>query len=473
MGLRVPVFYSRRKGFEMSLNDRFGAIEWDDVPSVPVASVPVQESPAPKPVQVPVVPAFAPVSGSLRVAEGARAEKGRDGVWRNAIGLESTEAHRHVAKVWQDNCTTMPALRLSLEAGASGKRDQMVPERLVRLIDAETVSKAGVPVRMTEHALDALRGFTDVPSAMASWFRANGLGADLAGYINRGLENRSDAWASKGKEERSFFLRLRKDKDGSDIVRAVCSERYGVIDNLQAFNMLESVLPDEAVLVSHLEDDGDDLFANLLLPDRMQSLPDSDYGVGVAFRNSEVRNGTLEVSPFIFRAICLNGMIWGQAMGRTVNKRHIGQVDMRDIRAQVADAVGEALGHGVGMIRLLDMSKQVKVADPVATIAAASRELKLTIPQGKAWHKAYEETLQERTGHFADRTAFGIVNGLTRAAQGYRGSDRANMEAQASVLLAPAIDADLQAIQRKWARIESNASALDRETVKAYQYIAR
>lgn len=90
MGLRVPVFYSRRKGFEMSLNDRFGAIEWDDVPSVPVASVPVQESPAPKPVQVPVVPAFAPVSGSLRVADGARAEKGRDGVWRNAIGLEST-----------------------------------------------------------------------------------------------------------------------------------------------------------------------------------------------------------------------------------------------------------------------------------------------------------------------------------------------------------------------------------------------
>ena len=464
-----------------SLTDRFGAIEWDDMPSIALPVAPVQDSPAPV---APVVPSVAPVASpvlpagfrsvpSLQVGADARAKQGADGTWRNAIGLESTAEHRHVAKVWQDTCTTMPRLRLSLEAQAQGKVDAMVPEHLVQMIDAERVSVAGRAVQMTPHAMDALRGFTDVPSAMAGWFKSQGLGTDLAMYINRGLANRSQAWSDKGKEDRSFFVRMRKDADGSDIVRAVCSERYGVIDNLQAFGMLESVLPDEHVLVSHLDDDGDDLFANLLLPDRMKALPDSEYGVGVAFRNSEVRNGTLEVSPFLFRAICLNGMIWNQAMGRTVNKRHIGQVDLRDIRAQVRDAVQEALSHGADMIRLMQVSQQVRVADPLATIASASRELKLTIPQGKAWHKGYLDTLNERSGHLAEGTAFGLVNGLTRAAQAYKGMDRTNMETQASVLLAPAIDADLQAIQRKWARIEANASALDRDTVKAYQYIAR
>ena len=43
----------------------------------------------------------------LQVREGAVAQQNDNGTWFNAIGLESTESHRHVAKVWQDKCQSL------------------------------------------------------------------------------------------------------------------------------------------------------------------------------------------------------------------------------------------------------------------------------------------------------------------------------------------------------------------------------
>jgi hypothetical protein len=80
--------------------------------------------------------------------------------------------------------------------------------------------------------------------------------------------------------------------------------------------------------------------------------------------------------------------------------------------------------------------------------------------------------LQETNGHAHDRTAFGIVNGLTRSAQDYTGSTREQMETIASAILAPAIDADLQAISKRWGLISERAKSLDDDTVRQYAYLA-
>ena len=96
----------------------------------------------------------------------------------------------------------------------------------------------------------------------------------------------------------------------------------------------------------------------------------------------------------------------------------------------------------------------------------------MTIAQGKLWHKGYLESLQETNGHAHDHTAFGIVNGLTRSAQDYTGSTREQMETIASAILAPAIDADLQAISKRWGRINDNANDLAQKTVQQYAYVS-
>ena len=412
-------------------------------------------------------------AGGLQVREGATAKQDDNGNWFNAIGLQSTETHKHVAKIWQDKCISLESFYSTLKAQDANKVDVVKAESAIRLQDSSTLLD-GTP--LTKSGMNSLRLFTDIPSSMISFMEERGYNDELVKFVNDELNRREQDWANKGKDAREFRVRTRHDDDGNPVARAIVSERYGVIDNLEAMEMIIDALPSKDAikdaLASHLHNDGDDMFGNLLLPDNIKSEPDSDYGVGIAFRNSEVRNSTFKVSPFLFRAICLNGMIWGrQDSSIKVNQRHMGNIDKQELREEVRRAIVVALSQGNDLLTLLGHSKHVEVNNPEQVIAQLSRDNKMTIAQGKLWHKGYLESLQEASGHSHDRTAFGIVNGLTRSAQQYTGSTREQMETIASAILAPTIDADLQTISKRWGLISERAKSLDDDTVLQYAYI--
>jgi hypothetical protein len=443
------------KEFDMSDN-RFDMLEFGDV--------------APK--AEPNKSVFKPADG-LQVREGSTAKQDANGNWVNAIGLQSTATHRHVAKVWQDKCVSLEKFYDVLKTQQVSKIDVVKPESAIRLKDSGTLLD-GTP--LTKSGMNSLRLFTDIPSSMISFMEERGYNDELVRFVNDELNRREQEWQNKGKDSREFRVRTRHDDGGNTVARAIVSERYGVIDNLEAMEMIIDALPTKDAikdaLASHLHNDGDDMFGNLLLPDNIKSEPDSDYGVGIAFRNSEVRNSTFKVSPFLFRAICLNGMIWGrQNSDIRVNQRHMGNIDKQELREEVRRAIVVALSQGNDLLALLGRSKQVEVKNPEQVIAQLSRDNKMTIAQGKLWHKGYLESLQEANGQAHDRTAFGIVNGLTRSAQDYTGSTREQMETIASAILAPAIDADLQAISKRWGLISERAKSLDDDTVRQYAYI--
>jgi hypothetical protein len=413
-------------------------------------------------------------AGGLDVREGSTAKQDANGNWVNAIGLQSTATHRHVAKVWQDKCVSLEKFYDVLKAQQVSKVDVVKPESAIRLKDSGTLLD-GTP--LTKSGMNSLRLFTDIPSSMISFMEERGYNDELVKFVNDELNRREQEWQNKGKDSREFRVRTRHDDGGNTVARAIVSERYGVIDNLEAMEMIIDALPTKDAikdaLASHLHNDGDDMFGNLLLPDNIKSEPDSDYGVGIAFRNSEVRNSTFKVSPFLFRAICLNGMIWGrQNSDIRVNQRHMGNIDKQELREEVRRAIVVALSQGNDLLTLLGHSKRVQVKNPEQVIAQLSRDNKMTIAQGKLWHKGYLESLQEANGQAHDRTAFGIVNGLTRSAQDYTGSTREQMETIASAILAPAIDADLQAISKRWGLISERAKSLDDDTVRQYAYLA-
>jgi hypothetical protein len=412
-------------------------------------------------------------AGGFQVREGSTAKQDENGNWFNAIGLQSTETHRNVAKAWQDKCLSLETFYDALKKQAEGKIDVEKPESAIRLQDATTLID-GTP--LTKGGINSLRQFTDIPSSMITFMQERGYDNELVKFVNDELSRREAEWNNKGKDAREFRVRTRKDDDGNQVARAIVSERYGVIDNLEAMEMIIDSLPSKSALkealASHLFNDGDDMYGNLLIPDNMKSEPDSDYGVGIAFRNSEIRNATFKVSPFLFRAICLNGMIWGrQDSSIKVNQRHMGKIDRAELSEQVRRAITVALTQGNDLLTLMGHAKQVEVNNVGNTIAQLARDNKLTGLQGKLWHKGYIDSLQESSGHVHENTAFGIVNGLTRSAKEYNGSTREQLETVASAILAPAIDADLQAISKRWGLISERAKALDEETVKNYLYV--
>jgi hypothetical protein len=411
---------------------------------------------------------FTPVA-SLQVKQGATANQDSNGTWFNAIGLESTQSHRHVAKKWQDKCSPFADFVETVKEQSGSKYDLVLPESKVRLKDSTTLTN---DMNLTKSGLNSIRSFTEIPSSMVSFLDERGYSDDLTRFINSELNLREQAWANDGKDSREFRIRVRKDDEG-DNVRAVVSGRYGVIDNHEAMEMIANALPSMTdALASHISNDGDDIFGNVLLPDYMKSEPDSDYGVGIAFRNSEIKNSTFKVSPFLFRAICLNGMIWGKEDSKNqINQKHLGNINRAELQEQVTHAVMVALTQGNDLLTLLGHSKQVKVERPLQVIAQLSINEGLTIEQGRAWHKGYLESLNEASGDLHERSAFGVINGLTRSAQEYKGSMRENMETIASKILSPAIDSDLQAISKKWGRLSDNANQLKENIVQKYSYV--
>ena len=406
---------------------------------------------------------------SLQPKEGATAKQ-VDGQWVNAIGLQSTASHRHVAKVWQDKCIALPEFIKTVETLAESKRDIEKPESEIRLKDVNTLID-GTP--LTDSGMNSLRMFTDIPSSMINFLKEREYNDDMVKYVNAELDRRETDWNNKGKDGRSFNVRIRHDGEGNNVVRAIVSERYGVIDNSEAMEMVANALPSlNDALASHLFNDGDDIYGNILLPDYMKSEPDSDYGVGIAFKNSEIRNSTFKISPFLFRAICLNGMIWGrQNSDIKINQKHLGTIDLADLQEQVKIAIKVALTQGNDMLTLMNYAKQVKVENPLATIALIARDEKMTIEQGKLWHKGYLDSLHERHGDVHEKTAFGIINGLTRSAQDYNGSTREQMETTASFILAPSIDSSLQEISKRWGMIGERAKQLEEKTINQYQFV--
>ena len=412
---------------------------------------------------------FKPVA-SLQVKEGATATQDANGNWVNAIGLQSTASHRHVAKQWQSQCTPFSDFVAEVNEQANYKRDIVKPESEIRLQDIDTLVD-GMPIN--DAGLSSLRTLIGMPSSVLSYLTDNGYSEIASKLLNEGMDKRADSWDFSGKKPREARVRVRHDDNGNDVIRAIVSERYGVIDNHEAIEMIVNSLPTLTdALASHITHDGDDMFGNVLLPDNMKSEPDSDYGVGISFRNSEIRNSTFKVSPFLFRAICLNGMIWGrQDSAIQINQRHMGKINTQELQEQVRTAIAVALTQGNAMLTLLGHSKQVKVNNALPVIAQLTRDAKMTMEQGKAWHKGYLETLQETKGDVAENTAFGIVNGLTRSAQSYSGSLREAMESTASLILAPSIDSDLQSISRRWGQVSDRASSLKQDTVMQYAFV--
>ena len=407
---------------------------------------------------------------SLQPREGAVAKQDANGNWVNAIGLQSSASHRHVAKQWQAQCTPLADFIETVKSQSTNKVDVVKPESEIRLKDVDTLVD-GTP--LTDSGMNSLRVFADMPSSIISFLKEREYNDDLVKYMNAELDRRETLWNNKGKEKRTFNVRIRHDDEGNDVVRAIVSERYGVIDNHEAMEMVSNALPSlNDALASHLFNDGDDIFGNILLPDHMKSEPDSDYGVGIAFKNSEIRNSTFKISPFLFRAICLNGMIWGRMNSEiNVNQRHMGKIDLGDLQLQVTQAIKVALTQGNDMLTLLGYAKQVKVTNPVAVIAQLARDEKMTIEQGKLWHKGYLDSLHERHGDVHEKSAFGIINGLTRSAQDYTGASREEMETLASKILAPSIDSSLQEISKRWGLIDARANQLEEKTSRQYQFV--
>jgi len=434
---------------------------------------------------------------------------GRDenGTYHNALGLESTENMRHVSVIWQKKCIPVSEFAADVKEQQRFKFDRLMGADALRLSD---------DLRLSDGTSFTLNGLMTMPrNAMKQGFveyLAKDLGdygnvsesdatrakSDLAHYLNLELDHlaakRDDVLSTRLakkqgqlaepgivpslakklqaeiqdletrlQESKKFTVRTRNDDNGNQVIRYVASERYGVINNDTVMDIISGSLPGGwgDSLASHAWNDGDSMIGNVLLPDYIKNRPDSEYGIGISFKNSEIGRYRFEICPFLFRAICLNGCIWGRSNSVIgIDKKHLGEINLDEIKMQVQEAVKLALAEGEQVLELFDITKEITVENQSQLVASLAKEFKLTIPQGRAWLNAI--------GDEPGETVFHTIQGLTKASQSFTGDVRQTMEETAGLILAPSLTADIDAIASMWEKFSVRAESLTPEQVAVY-----
>jgi len=207
-------------------------------------------------------------------------------------------------------------------------------------------------------------------------------------------------------------FRLRTYTDGT--CRAFLTDKYSPVDNRWYMNVLREFLPDARM--SHWKGDEDTIFGNLLLTDSVIDYgqdDDTDYGGMVSIGNCEIGKRRISQYPSIFRAICMNGCIWGQQEGKKISKVHRGAIDLDVLKVNIAENIEMQLNILPDGIRKFLETRTQKMGTHSAkgVIAAVCNDFRLDKKQST---EVLEQFITHEHEH---QNLFGVINAVTRAGQ--------------------------------------------------------
>jgi Domain of unknown function (DUF932) len=303
-----------------------------------------------------------------------------------------------------------------------------------------------------------LAGYTDIPKAYFDRIHEENPGL-LADNINHGLEKIT----AQARKEGAPASRMVRTLDGN--VRGLLSSRYRILD---AHDMLESVFPviaDKGMQVVSSEVTERRLFIKALSPKLTAEVKKGDVVQhGLVISTSDVGAGSVRVEPFIFRLVCLNGMISNTAIRRFHVGKNQAEEDIRELLSdrtrelsdsafwsQVRDVVlgslkPENFEREVDRLRLA-ADLPIKNLDLPRVVELTMKATGLTGEGKKNGILAALASGNEGAG----LTQWGLINSITRAAQ----ADDVSYEA--SIEMERAAGAVLELPRRSWEVIAASA----------------
>jgi len=249
-------------------------------------------------------------------------------------------------------------------------------------------------------------------------------------------------------------FRLRTYTDGT--CRAFVTDKYAPIDNRWYLEVLSEFIPGGRF--SHWRGDEDSIYGNILIPDTIMDYgaDDSDYGGMISIGNCEIGTRRISQTPSLFRAICMNGCIWGQTSGEKIRRVHRGNIDLNKLKLEIAQNIQQQiplLAPGIKKF-LGTRSMEIGKASTKGVIASVSSDYKLSKREATEFLEQYV-TLEAQNSNL-----FGVINGLTRAGQMFDNKTWVRLDEIAGNLLDTSAD--------RWSTILRRADTM---TAKDYESI--
>ncbi|XCH78299.1 MAG: DUF932 domain-containing protein [Candidatus Dehalobacter alkaniphilus] len=235
--------------------------------------------------------------------------------------------------------------------------------------------------------------------------------------------------------ERTPATRMIRTLDGT--ARAFLSDKYRRIDNFEVAQTVLPIIRDmDGAAVESCELTDARMYLKVVNPRITAEVKKGDIvQAGLLITNSETGQGSVTVSPLIFRLVCTNGMI---AADNSLRKYHVGraneagdnfdiyrdetiEADDRAFMMKIEDTVRAAVDQAkfeqiVGRMREATEAKMEVRAVP-QVVELASKEFSLTQDEGNGI-----------LGHLiqgGDLSLYGLANAVTRHSQDVTSYDRA------------------------------------------------
>jgi len=376
--------------------------------------------------------------------------------------MAKKEGFGHVSKLWYDKTMSYDDGMELLEQDVSSRQDFLISRDQMTLDVREIEGRWQFGVEIedqfytpTNHALTQFvskscegKGTGFVRGLTEDTFSAKGdvkIHRDewdartILSIVRNGLR-RADA---------STKFKVRCYDDGT--MRAFLSEKYAEVDNRWFLEQIKDIIP--AGRLSHWRGDADTIFGNVLIPDTIRQEDDSDYGGMVSIGNCEIGKRNVKSLPSVFRAICMNGCIWDQTKGYEIKVRHIGDIDLDQLRLKLRHNIEAQIPLiPQGIERVLGI--RAKGSDGISMkrlVGATAETFKIDRRGASGILGAWVS--QESKIAPQDRSLFDVVNSVTRAGQ--------SLDNQSWVRYDEIGGALVNYSDSQWSRLKSRAESYD------------
>ena len=222
-------------------------------------------------------------------------------------------------------------------------------------------------------------------------------------------------WLIQNHYEKDVLLRI---QDG-DQARALLSAQFEPFDNLELLTILEPFCQDAAV--RWYFSDEMTLHVSVTWPKTEEEVTVGDVVQrGLHISNSELGVRSVTVAGYVYRLKCRNGMVGGGEGGGMRRFRHVGDTDK--LRDMVAASIEETFLESQKMLTQFKASLEKAVEDPYNYLERVAKDKTNDMTQ-EQFKAAMDAFMLEPADNL-----YAVTNAITRAAQGFEGEGRFDLE---------------------------------------------
>ena len=313
-----------------------------------------------------------------------------------------------------------------LSSYEEGHEDVLIRASELLYHDDGTIEYDGTKFNLTDWSYGQLAKALEIPTAYLRRSAAEGIG-----------KMQVDRWLAQ-QGDREFRLRLAWESTtdprtgAAGRVRALLSKGANTLSNVDLFRTMREFVREfdmQTVLANALPDDSPFHF-RVLFPEVMAvgasgGRPDV-HQVGFHVVNSEIGQRSLRGDFVVFRQVCTNGMIALVEKEPVLQVRHMGS-SVGGMTVKVRTALEVVQARATDTYERLLAAKNAKINNPERRIEAVLMEAKMSAAVIERVQQAFRlEPIPSR---------FGVMQAVTRAAQGVGVETRVELEALAGRLL--------------------------------------